>query len=122
MEILLSPRPSGVRRPLVSLRHWRWKMVAPAYRHFPLALLVTMEMRNVRVRFGEDVDASRLSNVDGVTILHQSDGYATFRVAGEMDGLIKGLAAYPVSDIAVDRTSLEEVFLRYYQAGKKENG
>jgi ABC-2 type transport system ATP-binding protein len=82
--------------------------------------LVTMEMRHVRVRFGEAVDVSSLSEVGGVTLLNHSDGYATFRVEGEMDGLIKGLASYPVSDLAVDRTSLEEVFLRYYQGDEKE--
>jgi ABC-2 type transport system ATP-binding protein len=83
--------------------------------------LVTMEMRHVRVRFGGEVDARSLANTDGVTLLTQSDGYATFRVEGEMDGLIKGLAAFSVSDMAVERTSLEEVFLRYYQSGSKEN-
>lgn len=83
--------------------------------------LGTMEIRQVRVRFREPIDASTLAEVEGVTLLTQSDGLATFRVEGEMDGLIKGLASYPVSDLAVDRTSLEEVFLRYYQAGKKES-
>lgn len=83
--------------------------------------LVTMEMRHVRVRFGSAIDATDLSKVEGVTLLTQSDGIVTFRVEGEMDGLIKGLAAYPVSDLAVERTSLEEVFLRYYQGVEKEN-
>jgi hypothetical protein len=38
-----------------------------------------------------------------------------------MDGLIKALAAYPVSDFEIERPSLEEVFLAYYEAdGGKE--
>jgi ABC-2 type transport system ATP-binding protein len=82
--------------------------------------LVTMEMRQVRVRFREPVDARVLSQTEGVTFLSQSDGFATLRVEGEMDGLIKSLASYPVSDLAVDRTSLEEIFLRYYQGDQKE--
>jgi hypothetical protein len=35
-----------------------------------------------------------------------------------MDGLIKALGAYPVSEIETSRPSLEEVFLAYY---KQEN-
>ena len=81
----------------------------------------TMEMRSVRVRFKESMDVSPLSQIEGVTLITQADGLATFRVEGEMDGLIKGLANFPVSDLAVERTSLEEVFLRYYQAGDKES-
>lgn len=82
--------------------------------------LITMEMRQVRIRFREPVDASVLAQTEGVTLISQSDGFATMRVEGEMDGLIKSLASYPVSDLAVDRTSLEEVFLRYYQGDTKE--
>jgi ABC-2 type transport system ATP-binding protein len=82
--------------------------------------LGTMEMRSVRVRFKESMDVSALSQIEGVTLITQADGLATFRVEGEMDGLIKGLANFPVSDLAVERTSLEEVFLRYYRAGDKE--
>lgn len=83
--------------------------------------LGTMEIRNVRVRLKESSDLSSLSQIDGVTLLFQSDGFVTLRVEGEMDGLIKGLASFPVSDLAVERTSLEEVFLRYYKAGDKES-
>jgi hypothetical protein len=32
-----------------------------------------------------------------------------------MDGLIKALAAFPVSDLDVARPSLEEAFLAHYQ-------
>jgi hypothetical protein len=36
-------------------------------------------------------------------------------VAGEVDGLIKALAAFPVSDFETHRPSLEEIFLTYYE-------
>jgi hypothetical protein len=32
-----------------------------------------------------------------------------------MNGLIKELAAYPVSDFETERPSLEEIFLAYYE-------
>ena len=42
-----------------------------------------------------------------------------FTVEGEIDGFIKTLAGFPVSDLDVERPSLEEIFLAYY-AGEKE--
>jgi ABC-2 type transport system ATP-binding protein len=79
-----------------------------------------MAVRRVHVRFLREVDTSPLDRVDGVQLLHESNGlYATLQVAGEMDGLIKALAAFPVSDFETERPSLEEVFLSYY-AGSKE--
>ena len=42
-----------------------------------------------------------------------------FTVEGEVDGFIKALAAYPVSDIDVERPSLEEIFLAYYSGDEE---
>jgi len=36
-----------------------------------------------------------------------------------MDALIKTLAKYPVNDFETERTSLEEIFLAYYE-GKED--
>ncbi len=41
------------------------------------------------------------------------------QVEGEMDALVKTLAQYPVSDFETERTSLEEIFLAYYE-GKED--
>ncbi len=86
--------------------------------------LVSMAIRRIWVRFQRQVDPAPLSMVDGVTLLSRSDGLrAHLQVEGEMDGLIKALAAFPVSDLEMERPSLEEVFLAYYEAdkGEKEN-
>jgi ABC-2 type transport system ATP-binding protein len=37
------------------------------------------------------------------------------QVEGDMDGLIKALAAFPVQDFESERPSLEEIFLAYYE-------
>jgi hypothetical protein len=37
-----------------------------------------------------------------------------------MDVLIKTLAQYPVSDFETQRTSLEEIFLAYYEGKEDE--
>lgn len=80
--------------------------------------LINRALRRVRVRFKETVDGSRLASVPGVTVLSQDDGKGMMlQVTGEMDGLIKTLAAFPVSDFETHRPSLEEIFLAYYEAG-----
>ena len=42
------------------------------------------------------------------------------QVTGEMDGLIKALAAFSVSDFETERPSLEEIFMAYYEGDRKE--
>ena len=76
--------------------------------------LVSMEMRRIRVRFKEEVDVGDLAQVDGVTLLHGNGLTVTLQVAGEMDGLIKALGTFPVSDMDIERPSLEEIFLAFY--------
>jgi ABC-2 type transport system ATP-binding protein len=80
------------------------------------ATIINRSLRRARVRFRESVDASSLADLPGVTLLSQDDGVtAMLQVEGEMNGLIKALAAYPVSDFETERPSLEEIFLAYYE-------
>ncbi len=85
--------------------------------------LVSRSVRRVRVRFGAPVDTMGLAVLRGVTHLEiHGDGNApgrapaiTLQIEGEMDGLVKALAAYPVVDLETERPSLEEIFLTLYQ-------
>ncbi|MAT98898.1 MAG: ABC transporter [Anaerolineaceae bacterium] len=78
--------------------------------------LIRMALRRVQVRFKEPVDPKSLAEVDGISLLEESNGiHVRLQVAGEMDGLIKALAAFPVVDFDVERPSLEEIFLTYYK-------
>jgi ABC-2 type transport system ATP-binding protein len=79
-----------------------------------------MDIRRIRVRFLEDVDANSLGAVPGVSVLEKTDTTVTLQVEGEMNALVKALAAYPVGDLDVERPSLEEIFLAYYAASGKE--
>jgi ABC-2 type transport system ATP-binding protein len=80
--------------------------------------LVSMALRRVRVRFKQAVDPAALARIEGVAVLPGGNGaHVHLQVEGEMDGLIKALAAFPVSDFETERSSLEEVFLAYYEAG-----
>jgi ABC-2 type transport system ATP-binding protein len=83
--------------------------------------LTSMEMRRLRVRFKEPIDPSTLARVDGITLLSHHNGiFATLQVEGEMDGVVKTLASFPVVDIDIEKPSLEEIFLAYYATGEKE--
>jgi ABC-2 type transport system ATP-binding protein len=85
------------------------------------AQLTGMSMRRVRVRFKEPVDPARLTAVKGVSLLSQGNGVnVTLQVEGEIDALIKALAALPVVDLETEHPSLEEVFLAYYEDAGKE--
>ena len=84
------------------------------------ALLLNRSMRRVRIRFQQPTDVNALFNLPGVELLTQDDGLSVLlQVEGEMDTLIKTLAQYPVSDFETQRTSLEEIFLAYYE-GKED--
>jgi ABC-2 type transport system ATP-binding protein len=74
----------------------------------------------MRVRFLETVDASSLGAVPCVSVIERTDTTVTLQVEGDLNALVKALAAYPVSDLDVERPSLEEIFLAYYAASNME--
>jgi ABC-2 type transport system ATP-binding protein len=83
--------------------------------------LANLELRNVSVRFIEPVDVDVLDQVEGVSLISKADGSSVnLQVEGEMDRLIKALAAYPVADLEIHHPSLEEIFLAYYETDEKE--
>jgi ABC-2 type transport system ATP-binding protein len=83
--------------------------------------LINRALRRASVRFKQPVDVGPLVNVPGVMVLSQDDGTSVLlQVEGEMDSLIKALAAFPVSDFETERPSLEEIFLAYYEDEQKE--
>ena len=83
--------------------------------------LANLEIRNVRVRFMDPVDVDVLDHVDGISVISKADGSSVnLQVEGEMDKLIKALAAFPVADLEIEHPSLEEVFLAYYESDKKK--
>ena len=78
--------------------------------------LIHRSMRRARVLFRDSVDSDALTRVPGVSLLKRDDGKAvTLQVEGEMDGIVKALAAFPVVDFETERPSLEEIFLAYYE-------
>jgi ABC-2 type transport system ATP-binding protein len=83
--------------------------------------LINRALRRVRIRFREPVETPLLAKLAGVKLLAQDDPTCVLlQVSGEMDGLIKALASYPIRDFETERPSLEEVFLAYYENYHKE--
>lgn len=85
------------------------------------ARLIDITLRRFRIRFREPVDSTPLTTLEGVSPVGQ-DGATeiTLQVEGEVDGLIKALAAFPVSDLQSEHLSLEEVFLAYYRDDRQK--
>lgn len=78
--------------------------------------LINRALRRAHVRFRQPVDSTPLTVLSGVKVLARDDSTSLLmQVEGEMDGLIKALAAFPVSDFETERPSLEEIFLAYYE-------
>jgi ABC-2 type transport system ATP-binding protein len=81
------------------------------------ATLMGRSLYRTRIRFKEPVDPKDLANLPGIKILaRENDRSITLQIEGEMDPLIKALAAYPVLSFESERPSLEEIFLSYYEA------
>jgi ABC-2 type transport system ATP-binding protein len=78
--------------------------------------LIKRSILRAHIRFQHAIDPEPLLNVEGVKLLSRDDGMnITLEVEGEMDALVKALAAYPVSRIETELPSLEEIFLVYYK-------
>ena len=56
-----------------------------------------------------------LSKLPGVRDLHTLEGSLSFLYSGEMDPLLRALAAGRVQDLSVAEPDLEEIFLHFYQ-------
>lgn len=85
------------------------------------ASLIDRSMHRARIRFKQAVESSRFEGLPGIKVLSHDDGvHLTLQVEGEMDGLIKALAVFPVIDFETERPSLEEIFLAYYEQDREE--
>jgi ABC-2 type transport system ATP-binding protein len=75
--------------------------------------------RKVSVRFADPGGVEELRRLAGVSEVAALDGGATFRFAGDLDPVVKALAAHRVTDLEISRPTLEEVFLGYYGDGEE---
>ena len=76
--------------------------------------LLRRSVRRVSVRLREPLPEGALVGVLNATDIQRDGANVMVQVEGEMDALIKALAAYPVIDLETERPTLEEVFLTHY--------
>ncbi len=77
--------------------------------------LIDRALRRARVRFRQPEPVEALTGLPGVKVLGWEGVTVLFQIEGEMDALIKALAAFPVAEFETERPSLEEIFLAYYE-------
>ena len=74
--------------------------------------------RNITVRFAEDVDPAPFAALAGVEHLEVTARTISLRTSGDLDELMKLVAAHHVVDLVSAPPELEEIFLRYYEAAE----
>jgi ABC-2 type transport system ATP-binding protein len=78
--------------------------------------LTSQRWRWVTVTFRVAEGAHGLEAVPGVKSLTTNEsGAVRLRVEGSVDPLLKALAKLSVDDVQIERPSLEEIFLSYYE-------
>ena len=80
-----------------------------------VADLLAKTPRKASIEFSETVDVNELRGLPGVSDLAADGRKVEFRVAGDIDPVIKAIAAHHVTDFELAHPTLEEVFLGYYQ-------
>ena len=80
------------------------------------SIILNRSLQRVRIRFKQPVETTTLADLAGIQVLSDDgDQSILLQVEGEMDGLIKALAGFPVLIMETERPSLEEIFLTYYE-------
>ena len=77
--------------------------------------LINLSTRRLRIRLREPLPDGALVGVPGATLIERDGVSLTVQIEGEMDSLIKAMAAFPIVDLETERPSLEEIFLTLYE-------
>jgi beta-exotoxin I transport system ATP-binding protein len=76
--------------------------------------LTARAVRTVEIRFGQDPPIAALRALEGVRDLRIEGRTVRCRVVGDLDPLVKAIAASHVEDLVSEKPSLEEIFLAFY--------
>ncbi|MCK6577621.1 MAG: ABC transporter ATP-binding protein [Anaerolineae bacterium] len=83
--------------------------------------LTQADFRNVTIRFREPVDGARLRALTGISSLSIVDSTAQFQLAGDFDPLLRAVQDLYIVSMEVEKPSLEEVFLKFYDKTPSSN-
>jgi ABC-2 type transport system ATP-binding protein len=81
--------------------------------------LKSHSVRKLEIHFAGTVPRDKFSNVPGVRDIVVQDNLLTCTVVGSLDALVKAAAQFEVVNIVSHEPTLEEIFLTYYNEGKK---
>jgi ABC-2 type transport system ATP-binding protein len=70
--------------------------------------------RHVTLEFADHVDPGEFRRLNGVSDLESSGQRISFKAYGDIDPVIKAAARHTLTDIELNRPTLEEIFLTYY--------
>jgi ABC-2 type transport system ATP-binding protein len=82
-----------------------------------IADLLGKTQRRLEVEFAEPVDLDELRALPGISGLETDRGRIRFRVAGDLDPVLKAITSHTVVDLEAAHPTLEEIFLTYYEDG-----
>jgi ABC-2 type transport system ATP-binding protein len=83
-----------------------------------VADLLGRARRRVSAELADDAGVEELRALPGVSELEVRGRRVSFRVAGDLDPVVKALARHRVADLESVHPTLEEVFLGYYREGE----
>jgi ABC-2 type transport system ATP-binding protein len=86
-----------------------------------VADMIGKTRRRVSVEFRDEIDPTALRALPEVSDLVVDGHRLTFRVAGEIEPVLKEIVAHPVVDLDFAHPTLEEVFLTYYQSERPDS-
>jgi ABC-2 type transport system ATP-binding protein len=82
---------------------------------FDLAAERRLAVRQVVVTFDAPLPESSLATIEGARVLARDGARITFGLTGEVDALLKALAAYHVREIEAHAPTLEDFFFTLYR-------
>ena len=80
-----------------------------------VADLLGKAKRRVTLELARPADLAELATLSAVSELEVTGRHASFLIGGDVDRVIKAIAAHRVTDIEIAHPTLEEVFLTYYE-------
>ncbi|MBK8020387.1 MAG: ABC transporter ATP-binding protein [Chloroflexi bacterium] len=83
--------------------------------------LTHADFRNVAIRFRDPVDAAALSALPGVLGLTVTDRTVQFQLTGDFDPLLRAVQQYYVVSMDVEKPTLEDIFLKFYDKERVNN-
>lgn len=74
--------------------------------------------KRVRIISSDPKLKQKLKSIKGITFIPTSPKVLQFTFEGNIDKLVKTLSMYKISDLSIEETDLESVFMKYYSGEK----